>query len=116
MDQHQRSDWLDLMPLEQLPRGSYRVVDVDGDRVAVFNPDGQPCAIEDRCSHDGGSLCNGYQHGSLEGNAITCPRHGARFSIRNGKALSVPAYEDLHVFPVRVVNGRVQLRDDRWDE
>jgi 3-phenylpropionate/trans-cinnamate dioxygenase ferredoxin subunit len=44
-----------------------------------------------------------------------CPRHGARFCIKNGKALTPPAYEDVHRFPVRVENGVVQVRDDRDD-
>jgi len=44
-----------------------------------------------------------------------CPRHGARFCIKNGKALTPPAYEDVHSFPVRVENGVVQVRDDRDD-
>ena len=107
--------WTDVAPLEQLPAGRYRVVELDGERIAVFNPDGEPCAIEDRCSHDGGSLCEGHQSGHLDGDAITCPRHGARFSVRSGKVLGPPAWEDLHVFPVRVHDGRVQVRDDRWD-
>jgi 3-phenylpropionate/trans-cinnamate dioxygenase ferredoxin subunit len=53
--------------------------------------------------------------GSVEGDEIVCPRHGARFSIRTGEALSAPAYEPTETFPVRIDDGEVQVRDDRWD-
>ena len=112
MESKNENDWIDVVALEQLKPGEFQLIDLDGDRVAVFNPDGHPCAIEDRCSHDGGSLCEGH----IDGDEITCPRHGARFSIRSGKVLSPPAYEDLHSFPVRVIDSRIQLRDDRRDE
>jgi len=49
----------------------------------------------------------------LEGDQLTCPRHGARFCIRTGEALTPPAYEPAAVFPVRVQGGMVQTRDDR---
>lgn len=68
-------------------------------------------AIEDMCTHDGGELASG----AVEGDEVVCPRHGARFCIKSGKALTPPAYEDVHSFPVRVENGVVQVRDDRDD-
>jgi 3-phenylpropionate/trans-cinnamate dioxygenase ferredoxin subunit len=51
----------------------------------------------------------------VQGCIITCPRHGATFDIRTGDALSAPAYEPTAKFPVRVDDGMVQVRDDRWD-
>ncbi|MGH8610107.1 MAG: ferredoxin, partial [Gammaproteobacteria bacterium] len=47
--------------------------------------------------------------------AITCPRHGARFCIKTGEALSPPAYEAVTTFPVRVEDGMVFVRDNRFD-
>jgi 3-phenylpropionate/trans-cinnamate dioxygenase ferredoxin subunit len=91
--------------------GSRRVVDVEGASVAVFNLDGAFHAIEDVCTHDGGELASG----ELDGDVITCPRHGARFSVKTGAVLAPPAYEALYVFPVQVKDGVVQVRDDRWD-
>lgn len=105
------SGWVDVARLDDLPPGARRVVDVDGAMVAVFNLQGQLCAIEDICTHDGGELASG----GLEGEVIICPRHGARFSVITGEVLGPPAYEALHVFPLRVENGVVQVRDDRWD-
>jgi 3-phenylpropionate/trans-cinnamate dioxygenase ferredoxin subunit len=105
------SDWIAVCSLEELPPGAHRIADVDGAQIAVFNLDGQIYAIEDVCTHDGGVLTGG----PIEGDQIVCPRHGARFCIRNGEALTPPAYEPVATFPVRVENGEVQVRDDRWD-
>lgn len=105
------SDWTSVCPLSELPPGANRVVDVDGAPVAVFNLGGSLYAIEDVCTHDGGVLTGG----PLEGDEIVCPRHGARFCIRTGAALTPPAFEPTATFPVRVADGIVQVRDERWD-
>jgi len=105
------ADWMTVAREGEMAPGDYRVVDFDGTAVAVFNIDGKYYAIEDMCTHDGGDLTSGC----LIGDQIVCPRHGARFSVRTGEALTAPAYEPTAVFPVRVANGEVQVRDDRWD-
>ena len=105
------SDWSDVCAAQELHPGSYRIVDLDGVQVAVFNLEGEYFAIEDVCTHDGGTLTGG----SVENGEIICPRHGARFSIRTGEALSAPAFESTTRFPLRVEEGRIQVRDDRWD-
>lgn len=103
--------WVNVAPINKLPAGTCRTVEVDGIDIAVFNVDGEYYAIEDVCTHDGGVLTGG----SVKGDEIMCPRHGARFSIKTGAALSPPAYESVATFPVRVEDGMVQVRDDRWD-
>jgi 3-phenylpropionate/trans-cinnamate dioxygenase ferredoxin component len=105
------SDWVTVCPLSELSPGTHRVIEVDGTQVAVFNLDGDLHAIEDVCTHDGGVLTGG----PIEGDQIVCPRHGARFCIRTGEALTAPAFEATALFPVRVENGMVEVRDDRWD-
>ena len=105
------SDWINVARLEDLPPGARTVVDVDGAQVAVFNLGGNLHAIEDICTHDGGELASG----ELENEVIICPRHGARFSVVTGAVLGPPAYEAVHVFPLRVEDGVIQVRDDRWD-
>jgi len=105
------SDWITVAKVGELAPGSHRVIDVDGASVAVFNVAGEYYAIEDVCTHDGGQLTGGF----VEGDQVVCPRHGARFSIKTGEALSAPAYEPTAKFPVRVENGVIQVRDDRWD-
>jgi 3-phenylpropionate/trans-cinnamate dioxygenase ferredoxin subunit len=95
----------------ELAPGEWRTADLDGTQAVVFNVDGEFYAIEDVCTHDGGQLTGGH----VEGDEIVCPRHGARFCIRTGEALSAPAYEPTAKFPLRVADGEIQVRDDRWD-
>jgi 3-phenylpropionate/trans-cinnamate dioxygenase ferredoxin component len=97
--------WYDVASIDELSPGSRRVVDADGVNVAVFNLDGDYFAVKDECPHDGGVLSNG----TLDGEVIVCPRHGARFSVRTGEVLGPPAYEDLHTYPVRIAYGIVQI-------
>lgn len=104
-------DWIDVAAADTLAPGQVRVVNADGTLIAVFNVDGRYYAIEDVCTHDGGDLASG----PLEGDEVVCPRHGARFCVRTGEALTAPAYEPTATFPVRVENGIVRVRDDRWD-
>ena len=105
------TSWVTAAHADELAPGQWRAVDVDGTQIVVFNLDGSYYAIEDVCTHDGGQLTGGH----VEGDQIVCPRHGARFCIRTGEALTAPAYEATSKFPVRVENGEVQVRDDRWD-
>jgi len=105
------ADWTDVAGITELAPGEWTVADVDGVEVAVFNVDGAFHAIENVCTHDYSELTGGC----LEGAEIICPRHGARFDVRTGAALSAPAYEPVATLATRVVDGRVQVKDERWD-
>ncbi|CAG1769486.1 3-phenylpropionate/trans-cinnamate dioxygenase ferredoxin component [uncultured bacterium] len=105
------TDWIDVMNESALGEGEHTVVDVDGEDVAIFKLDGHCYAIADVCTHDGGEIASG----ELEGDEIICPRHSARFCIKTGKVTAPPAYEDVACFPVRIEQGIIQVRDDRWD-
>lgn len=93
------SDWVTVARVDELVPGTRRLVDVDGTQIVVFNLDGKYYAIEDVCTHDGGQLTGG----EVEGDQIICPRHGARFCIRTGAALTAPAYEPTATFPGKSV-------------
>jgi 3-phenylpropionate/trans-cinnamate dioxygenase ferredoxin subunit len=105
------SEWVTVAKLGELAPGEWRIVTAGDVPIVVFNLDGEYYAIEDVCTHDGGQLTGG----TVEGDEIVCPRHGARFCIRSGEALAAPAYEPTAKFPVRIHEGTVQVRDDRWD-
>ena len=73
--------------------------------VGVYNCDGDLVAIEDRCSHDDGPLCEGDWE--PDECVVVCPRHGSRFDIRSGRPLTLPAYEPVTTYPVTVRDGVV---------
>ncbi len=105
------TEWTKVASVDGFENGSYRVVDVDDVLIAVFNVDGKFYAIEDVCTHDGGELTGGR----FEGCEVECPRHGARFDVTTGEALCAPAFVPTAVFPVKLEDGFVYTRDDRWD-
>ena len=106
------SDWIDVAAVEDFLPGTCRVVATDEAAIAVFNLDGRYYAIENRCTHEDAELSDG----KLEGDAIICPLHGARFSVVTGAVLTPPAYENLRTFPVRVTNGWVEVdAEAEWD-
>lgn len=101
--------WTDVAAVDEIDDGTARVVELDdGRQVAVFRVGGDFYAIEDRCSHEDENL----SWGVVEGEEVICPRHGARFSLRSGAALTPPAYEPVATFEVRIEDGRVQVSDD----
>ena len=109
--------WFNVAPTEELQPGQAKLVDADDVYIAVYNIDGEYFALEDTCTHDNVPIlgCGLSLEETLDRDQIICPRHGARFEIKTGKALTPPAFEDVTMFPVRVEQGMVQVRDDRWD-
>ena len=99
---------VDVCSVEDLPSGSVKVVEHEGVAIAVFNADGVLYAIEDRCTHDDGTLAEGEF--DPETCVVTCPRHGAEFDIRSGTALTLPAYIPAGTFPVEAAEGRVRVK------
>jgi 3-phenylpropionate/trans-cinnamate dioxygenase ferredoxin component len=90
--------------------GDKIVVEIDGVEIAVFNVDNeQYYAVEDICSHDGGPLGEGELVNTYE---VECPRHGARFDIRTGQALVMPAFEPIEALPVTVKDDGIYLTVD----
>ena len=100
------AEWIKVAAVGEIAQGGCKVVDVDGASVAVFNVGGEFFAIEDVCTHDGGELASGV----IEGDQVICPRHGARFCLRNGAALTPPAYEPIRVYESRARAGRIEVR------
>lgn len=83
---------------DELPEGAHKLADIGGMPIAVFRAEGAFYAIDDICTHDGGPLVEGR----IEGCVVECPRHGARFDIRTGKALCMPAFEPVRTHQVEV--------------
>jgi 3-phenylpropionate/trans-cinnamate dioxygenase ferredoxin subunit len=100
------SEFITVTRVEELRPGQVEVFEVGDEFVAVANVDGVFHAFADVCTHDDGPLVEG----DLEGCVVTCPRHGARFDVSTGEALSLPAIAPLPTFEARVENGKVQVR------
>ncbi|MFM8733864.1 MAG: Rieske 2Fe-2S domain-containing protein [Pirellulales bacterium] len=90
----------------EIPDPGKTLVEVDGDMVAVFHVAGVFYALDDVCTHDGGPLADG----ELRDHKIACPRHGAKFDIRTGAALSMPAVRPTRAHDVKVEDGGVWVR------
>lgn len=98
-------DFFGIASIDELPNGERIFVEIGDSYLVVFNIAGHYYAIEDLCSHDDGPLGDG----GLDAYEVACPRHGARFDVRTGKALTLPAVEDIPAYPVRVVGGKIQI-------
>lgn len=98
-------EWVTVAEVSELPSGERIIVEIDGEPIAVFNIAGELYAITDVCSHDDGPVAEGALHEF----AIECPRHGAKFDVRSGKVLSLPAIVDIPAYPVRVDSGQIQV-------
>ena len=81
-----------------VPEGHAIVVDVEGESLALARVDGDIYCIDNICTHDGGPL----GEGELEGTALECPRHGARFDVCTGRALSFPAVVPVNAYDVKI--------------
>ncbi len=86
---------------DEIAPGDKKIYEVDGILVVVINLDGEYYCVEDVCTHDGGPL----GEGALDDGQIICPRHGARFDVRTGDALTLPAFEPVPTYQVKVENG-----------
>ena len=98
--------WIDAGPTADLHDGEAISIPVGRRMIAVVRSGGEYFAIEDVCTHDGAELTGG----NVEGTEIICPRHGARFCLRTGQALSPPAYEPVRVFETKISDGRLWVR------
>ncbi len=98
-------EFLEIVPSDQLPEGERLYIDVGSKQIVIFNLAGKLFAIGDVCSHDNGPVGTG----EIEENEIICPRHGGRFDIHSGKATSLPAVVDIPAYPVRVVDGMIEI-------
>jgi 3-phenylpropionate/trans-cinnamate dioxygenase ferredoxin subunit len=99
-----KCDFVEVGPAD-LPNGERLFVEIGDLPIVVFNIAGQYYAIGDVCTHDDGPLGDGM----LEGHHIVCPRHGAEFDVRNGKAMMMPAVVDIPAYPVQIREGNLWL-------
>ncbi len=90
---------------DEIPVGERLFIEVDEQTIIIFNIDGEFFAIDDECTHDHNPLADG----ELSGHQITCPRHGAKFDVKTGKALTLPAVKGVNTYPLRVVDNKLEI-------
>jgi len=106
METNTMSEFVPVIRVSELPEAAKTVVEVDDRIVALFHVSGTFWAIDDVCTHDGGTLADG----ELDGHAIACSRHGAKFDIRDGRALTMPATQPTIAHEVKVEGDQVLIR------
>ena len=100
------SDFERVASVSELSSGGRLSIIVDDIPSLLVQIENDYFAIEDVCSHDGQPLTNG----PLEDCSITCPRHGARFDLKSGRPLCMPAIEPIRTFEVQVRDGEIFVR------
>ena len=101
---------VEVAEVDELPPGTMRLVPAGAITVGVYNCGGKLFAIEDRCSHDDGPLCEGEW--DPDSCAVICPRHGSRFDLESGIPTSLPAFQAVPIYPVHVRDGLIVVEVD----
>jgi 3-phenylpropionate/trans-cinnamate dioxygenase ferredoxin subunit len=99
------SKFIKIARAEDIKPGEKEIFDVDGIPVVIVNLDGEFYALEDVCTHDGGPV----GEGAMDDGQLICPRHGARFDIRTGAALTMPAVEPVPTYEIKVQDGDIYV-------
>ena len=98
-------EFIKVAERSEIAEGTGKCVEVEGKRIALFNLAGEFYAIDDTCTHRGGSL----SEGSLEGDEVQCPWHGAHFNIKSGQVTAPPAGAAVTAYTVRVTGEDIEV-------
>lgn len=103
------AELVDVARVEEVPRGTARVVTAGGRELALLNVDGTFYAIDNECTHRGGYLGEGEINPDWGEWALECPLHGSVFDVRTGEVLNSPATEPVRTYPVEVDAGVIKV-------
>ncbi len=101
-------DFVRVAKVAELPDPGKMLVEVDDRLVVLFRVGGKYYALDDVCTHDGGPLSEGAL--DAKGCTIACPRHGAKFDILNGAALTMPATQATVAHEVKVEGNDILVK------
>jgi 3-phenylpropionate/trans-cinnamate dioxygenase ferredoxin subunit len=102
------AEFVTVATTSDIEPGTVKVYEAGGKQIAICNVDGTFYAIDDICTHDDGPLADG----ELLGDQIECPRHGALFDVKTGKALTLPAVQPVCSYPVQVEGDDIKVEVD----
>jgi 3-phenylpropionate/trans-cinnamate dioxygenase ferredoxin subunit len=104
------AEFVKVAALDQLPAGSTLGVEMpDGLKICLANSDGEIYAIADRCTHRDFPMSNGMVHG---GATIECAWHGARYDMKSGRAIKLPAIKPIRTYEVRIEGNDIFVQAD----
>ena len=98
-------DYVKVASTDDISPGDLLLVDLDGERVVLANAEGTIYALSELCTHAECPL----SEGELEGEELVCPCHGARFDIKTGEVLALPAQEPLSTYGVQIDGSDVLI-------
>ncbi len=100
------AEYVTVAKIDEIAKGKSKLVQIHGKEISVWRIEDSYFAIDDICTHEEENLSNGDIIDTFH---ICCPRHGAEFDLRNGKALCLPATEPVQIYQVRLTGEEVQL-------
>lgn len=103
------SSFLPVGAVSDFAEGTSTLVEVDDEAIVLIHASGKFYALDDVCTHDGGPLSDGPLHLEDETPAISCPRHGAKFALSDGAAVTMPATKATAAHDVKVEDGQVLI-------
>jgi 3-phenylpropionate/trans-cinnamate dioxygenase ferredoxin component len=98
-------EFVKVAKTDEIPSGQAKLVEVNGNEIAVFNIAGSFHAIDNTCTHVGGPLCEG----EINGAEVTCPWHGATFDVTSGQVLGPPAASNVSSYSVRLDGSDIEV-------
>lgn len=99
------SDWTTVAKASEIAVGQFKCVSAGGKNLLVCHTASSFHVIDDTCTHDDGPLGDGW----LDGEAIECPRHGAKFDVASGRVLCLPAAVPINAYRAMVENDQVKV-------
>jgi 3-phenylpropionate/trans-cinnamate dioxygenase ferredoxin component len=98
-------EFVRVATVDEVPAGQAKLVEINGQEIALFNLNGTFHALDNSCTHVGGPLCEG----EITGTEVTCPWHGAVFDVTSGQVLSPPAACNVNRYNVRIDGPDVKI-------
>jgi 3-phenylpropionate/trans-cinnamate dioxygenase ferredoxin subunit len=100
------SNWIEVAQVGEFEVTDRKLVDLGGNlQIGVFKREDGFYAISAWCSHQKATML----HGEVVDHELECPLHGARFCLRTGRNLSLPAVRPVPCYELKVEDGKIFL-------
>ena len=98
-------EFVKVASISEIPAGEMKIIEIDGQEIAIANLNGEFVAFQNECTHRGGPLGEGI----LIGDVVECPFHAGQFNVRSGEVVSAPPTEPIATYPVQVEGDDVKV-------